>query len=97
VGVNPDSAPPSPAGIAPPSGQAARIFTLLRVFWLWLLIPFAVHLQRKARREADESGGVYVWPRSIWNRPLILWLIVLTIGMTLIFAMAAAGLYGDPA
>jgi hypothetical protein len=44
---------------------------------LWVLLPVAIHYQRKARREADESGGLYVWPNSLWNRPVLFFLVVL--------------------
>lgn len=78
----------------PPSGDAARIITLLAAFWLWFLLPLAIHFQRKARREAAESGGLYEWPRTIWNRPLVLWLIVLVAALTLVLMLAAVGAYG---
>ena len=78
----------------PPSGDAARVFTLLAAFWLWFLLPVAVHFQRKARREAEASDGAYVWPRTIWNRPIVLSFIVFAAGLALVIAMAAAGLYG---
>jgi len=83
-------------GRPPPSGSAARVWTLLAVFWLWQLLPVAIRYQRKAAREAAASGGLYEWPRSIWNRPLLLWAIVLAAGTLLIIGMVAAGIYGDP-
>jgi hypothetical protein len=42
---------------------------------LWGLLPVAIHYQRKARREADESGGLYVWPNSLWNRLVLFFLV----------------------
>jgi hypothetical protein len=78
----------------PPSGSKARLWTLLAAFWLWLLLPIAVYYQRKARREAIESDGLYVWPKTILNRPILLWLIVLFGSVALIVLMAASGLYG---
>lgn len=70
------------------------MWTLLAPFWLSFLLPAATHFQRKARREAEEAGGLYVWPRTIWNRPVLLWFVVFVAEMTLIFALAAAGVYG---
>ncbi|HEX8770940.1 MAG TPA: hypothetical protein VF711_09250 [Acidimicrobiales bacterium] len=58
------------------------------------MLPMAVHYQRKARREALESNGIYVWPNTILNRPILLWLIVLFGSMALIALMSASGLYG---
>ncbi len=81
----------------PPSGGKARAFTLLGAFWIWLLLPAAVHYQRKARREVLESDGYYTWSNSLLNRPILLWLVVLTAGLVLVVAMAALGTYGDPA
>jgi hypothetical protein len=69
------------------------LWTLLAAFWLWLLLPVAVHYQRKARREADESEGLYVWPNTIWNRPILLYLIVLFSALALVMLMAAVGMY----
>jgi hypothetical protein len=68
---------------------------LLAVFWLWLLVPVAIHYQRKARREAEESGGLYVWPYSLLNRP-VLYLVALGCCVGLTILMASLGLYGDP-
>lgn len=82
-------------GLRPPSGDAARALTILGACWLWMLLPLAVHLQRKARREADSSNGLYVWPRTIWNRPIVLWLLVMAATLTLVLAMVAVGAYGD--
>jgi hypothetical protein len=80
----------------PPSAGAARIWTALAVLWLWFLLPVAIHFQRKARREAAESGGRYAWPRTIWTRPVLLWLIVLAATFGLVLVMVAVGMYGDP-
>jgi hypothetical protein len=80
----------------PPSGSRARVWTLLAAFWLWLLLPVAIHYQRKARREADESGGLYVWPNNLWNRPVLLYLVVLACSFGLVLLMVFAGIYGDP-
>jgi hypothetical protein len=80
--------------LEPPSATPARVWTLLAAFWLWFLLPVAIHFQRKARREVEESHGRYEWPRTIWNRPLLLWFVVFIAGMALIFAMAATGMYG---
>ena len=82
-------------GLRPPSGDAARVLTILAACWLWLLLPFAVHFQRKARHEAEESLGLYVWPRTIWNRPIVLWLLVMSATLMLVLAMVAVGAYGD--
>ena len=79
----------------PPSAGKALLWTLLSSFWLWLLLPLAVHYTRKARREADESQGRYVWSRSLLHRPVLLWAIVFACSMALILAMAAVGMYGD--
>jgi hypothetical protein len=81
----------------PPSGSRARVWTLLSAFWMWFFLPVAIHYQRKARREADASGGFYVWPKSLWNRPVVLFLIVLLVSVGLVVAMAAVGMYGDQA
>jgi len=70
------------------------VWTLLAALWLWLLLPVAIHYQRKARREAAESGGRYVWPNSLWNRPVLLWLLVLAGEIVLVTAMASVGAYG---
>lgn len=67
----------------------------MSAFWLWLLLPVAIHCTRKARREVDESQGRYIWSRSLLHRPVLLYLIVLGCGMVLIFTMAAIGWYGD--
>jgi len=80
----------------PPSGDQARLFTLLGAFWLWFLVPVAVYYQRKARREVEASGGAYEWPRTIWNRPVLLWLIVFACSMALIIVMVSGGWYGEP-
>jgi hypothetical protein len=72
------------------------IWTILAAFWLWLLLPVAIHYNRRARREAAESNGRYRWSNSILHRPVLLWVIVFACSMALIFATAAAGLYGDP-
>lgn len=87
---------PPPRKTQPPSGSAARVWTLLAAFWLWLLLPVAIHDQRKAKRETAESPALYEWPNSLWNRPLLLWLVVFAAEMVLIIAMVAAGMYGDP-
>ena len=90
--------PPPPSQWAesrtPPSGDRARLLTLLAAFWLWLLLPVAIHFQRKARREAEESGGRYEWPRTLLNRPIALFLVVLGGTLVLVMLMAAVGLYG---
>ena len=87
---NPVSAPTDP-----PSAGAARIWTALAVLWMWFLLPVAVHFQRKARREAEASGGRHAWPRTIWTRPVLLWLIVLAASLGMILLMLVFG-YGDP-
>jgi hypothetical protein len=79
----------------PPSGNRAKVWTLLAAFWLWFLLPVAVHYQRKARREAETSGGLYVWPRTLLNRPVLLYLVVLAASLTLVLLMVVIGLYGD--
>ena len=90
----PELHPSTRRATAPPSASAARVFTVLAAFWLWLLLPLAVHYQRRARREAEASGGMYVWPKTLWNRPILLWLIVLVATVVLVIGMAAAGWYG---
>lgn len=70
------------------------MWTLLTALGLWFLLPVALHFQRKARREAEESGGLYEWPQTIWNRPMLLWIVVLSSAMGLILALAAAGIFG---
>ena len=85
-----------PERAEPPSGDKARIFTLLAAFWLWFLLPIAIYYQRKAFQEVSASGGRYVWPRTLLNRPIVLWLLVLAGSMLLIFAMITVGMYGDP-
>jgi hypothetical protein len=77
-------------------GVSSEVWTLLAAFWLWLLLPVAIHYQRKARREADESGGLYVWPNNLWNRPVLLYLVVLACSFGLVLLMVFAGIYGDP-
>jgi len=72
------------------------LFTFLGAFYLWFFVPVAVHYQRKARAEAEGSGGEYDWPRTIWNRPVLLSLIVFGSTMALVLAMVAVGWYGDP-
>jgi hypothetical protein len=59
-------------------------------------LPVAVHYQRKARQEAEQSGGRYEWPRTIWNRPVVLWAIVFGASMTILLLMVFLGIYGDP-
>lgn len=66
----------------------------MAAFWLWFLLPVAIHFQRKARREAEDSGGFYEWPRTLLNRPVALFLIVLGGTLVLAMLMAAAGTYG---
>jgi hypothetical protein len=83
-------------GSPPPSASKARVWTILSAFWLWLLLPVAVHYQRKARQEAEQSGGRYEWPRTIWNRPVVLWAIVFGASMTILLLMVFLGIYGDP-
>jgi len=90
---HPDAWKSHPTG--PPSGGKALVWTLLAAFWLWLLLPVAIHYTRKARREAEFSDGRYVWSRSLLHRPVLLWLLVFGSGMALIFVMAATGIYGD--
>jgi hypothetical protein len=80
----------------PPSANRAQLLTLLGAFWLWFLVPVAVIFQRRARREVEESNGEYEWPRTIWNRPILLWLIVFGSSMALVLLMVAVGMYGDP-
>jgi hypothetical protein len=60
-----------------------------RALALGSLLPVAIHYQRKARREAEESGGLYVWPNSLWNRPVLFYLVVLvcSFGLTLLMAL----------
>jgi len=79
----------------PPSAGKALTWTIVSAFWLWLLLPVAIHYTRKARREVEESQGRYVWSRSLLHRPVLLYLVVLSCGMALIFAMVAIGWYGD--
>lgn len=93
----PSPGPPKPpAPTDPPAGSKALVWTILAAFWLWLLLPVAIHYSRRARREADESNGRYRWSNSVLHRPVLLWSIVLAGTMALIFAMAALGLYGNP-
>jgi hypothetical protein len=73
------------------------VWTLLAAFWLWLLLPVAIYYQRKARREAEASPDVFEWRKTVWNRPILLWLIVFAASLILIVAMVALGIYGDPA
>jgi hypothetical protein len=63
-------------------------------FWLWFPLPVAIHYQRKPRREAEQSAGAYVWPHTIWNRPLLLWFIVLGASFVFLLVTAMLGLYG---
>ena len=79
----------------PPSASKALVWTILAAFWLWFLLPVAIHYSRKARLEAAESDGRYVWSRSLLHRPVLLWLVVFGCAMALIFTMAAIGVYGD--
>jgi hypothetical protein len=78
----------------PPSAGKALVWTILSAFWLWLLLPVAIHYTRKARREADESQGRYVWSRSLLHRPVLLYLVVFGCSMALLFGMVAIGAYG---
>jgi len=64
------------------------------VCWLWFLLPVAIHYQRKARREAEASNGQYIWPRTLVNRPVALYLLVLAGTLAFVVLMAAVGLYG---
>ncbi len=68
---------------------------MLSAFWLWFLLPVAIHYQRKARREVEESDGFYEWPRTLWNRPVALYLVVLAGSLALVALMVAVGMYGD--
>ena len=68
------------------------MWTLLAGPWLWVLLPVAIHYQRKARREAEESGGLYVWPNSLWNRPVLFYLVVLVCSFGLVLLMAFVGI-----
>lgn len=70
------------------------MWTLLAALWLWFLLPVAIHYQRKARGEVEASGGAYVWPNSLWNRPVLFFLVVLVCSLGLVFLMAAVGMYG---
>lgn len=70
------------------------MWTLLAALGLWFLLPVALHFQQKARREVEESGGLYEWPQTMWNRPVLLWFVVLSSAMGLILALAAAGIFG---
>jgi hypothetical protein len=45
-------------------------------------------------RVAEESPELYHWPRTLWNRPVLLWFVVFVASLTLILGMAAVGLYG---
>jgi len=94
----PPPPPPPPSNLwtprEPPSGSRARLWTLLAGLWLWVLLPVAIHYQRKARREADESGGLYVWPNSLWNRPVLFFLVVLVCNFGLVLLVAFVGMYG---
>jgi hypothetical protein len=51
---------------------------------------------RKARREVEESGGLYVWPNNLWNRPVLFFLVVQVSSFGLILLMAFVGIYGNP-
>jgi hypothetical protein len=44
-------------------------------------------------REAEESGGLYVWPNSLWNRPVLFYLVVLACSFGLVLLMAFVGIY----
>jgi len=94
----PPPPPPPPSNLwtprEPPSGSRARLWTLLAALWLWVLLPVAIHYQRKARREAEESGGLYVWPNSLWNRPVLFYLVVLVCSFGLVLLMVFLGIYG---
>ena len=102
IGAIADSVPPpppaSPAWVSrtPPSGDRARLFTLLSAFWLWFLLPVAIYYQRKARREVEASNGFYEWPRTLLNRPIALFLVVLAATLALVMVMVVIGIYGDP-
>ena len=80
----------------PPSGSKALLWTILAAFWLWVLLPVAIHYTRRAHREAEASDGRYVWSRSLLHRPVLLWFVVLASSMVLIVVMVLTGLYGDP-
>jgi hypothetical protein len=90
--LHPDVMRPRPT--APPSGNPAVVWTLLAAFWLWFLLPVAVHYTRKARREIEASGGRYQWSRGLLHRPILLWLVVYTSTLALILMMGALGAYG---
>lgn len=92
----PDAGQPPGVRREPPSGPKARAWTLVAAFWLWLLLPVAIHYQRRARAEAAASGGAYEWPRSLLNRPIILWLTVLAAALALVLVLVVVGIYGDP-
>jgi hypothetical protein len=72
------------------------LWTLLAALWLWVLLPVAIHYQRKARREVEESGSLYVWPNNLWNRPVLFVLVVQVSSFGLILLMVFVGIYGDP-
>ena len=65
-------------------------------FWLWFLLPVAIYYQRKARREVEASNGFYEWPRTLLNRPIALFLVVLAATLALVMVMVVIGIYGDP-
>ena len=71
------------------------MWTILAAFWLWVLLPVAIHYTRKARLEVAESDGRYVWSRSLLHRPVLLWFVVWACTMALIFTMAATGALGQ--
>jgi ABC-type Fe3+ transport system permease subunit len=57
----------------PPSGPVARLLTVAALV-VPVLLPLAVLYQRRARHEVTASHGRYQWPRSLWNRPVALYL-----------------------
>ena len=78
----------------PPSASKALLWTILAAFWLWLLLPVAIHYTRKARLEVAESGGRYAWSRSVLHRPVLLFFIVWGCTFGLILGLVAIGAYG---
>lgn len=78
----------------PPIGYAALAVTLLSPL-LPIVLPLAVYLQYRARREAAANPR-YSWPRRWTNRPILftvcVWAAFLLVGFVGIVVWAALGM-----